>query len=58
MAEKVSKAEADYRAARNHKTCGVCSMFIKPEKGDLYGRCTAVTGQIYASDTCKFWEHK
>ncbi len=52
MAEKISKAEADYGSGTWHRKCALCTMFLPPHG------CTLVRGEIQADDVCKYFERK
>lgn len=67
MSEKISKAQANYRASVNKdRDCGNCNMFVPPKKkqkqdrvlGESYGGCTLVKGAIFEDDVCDYWEKK
>lgn len=56
---EMTKAEANYRgASRASKSCGLCDMFVKPEKRERQGKCTLVIGAIDRMGTCDYWESK
>jgi len=49
MAEKATKATANYRKGSPSKHCGLCSMFRPPAD------CTAVKGDISPTDLCDYF---
>lgn len=49
---KSSKKQADYHLGTKAKRCADCTMFEPPH------RCSAVSGTIYPSGVCKFFERK
>ena len=46
----VSKASVNYREGDSHRRCGLCSMFVAPN------RCTAVLGDIHPEDVCDLFQ--
>jgi hypothetical protein len=50
MAEKATKAHANYREGSPTKHCGLCTMF-RPPHG-----CTAVKGTIEPTDVCDYFK--
>lgn len=50
MAEKATKAKANYRAGTANRRCALCTMFRPPES------CTAVKGEIRKSGVCDYFE--
>lgn len=58
MADKLTKAEVNYRDARINATqyCGNCSMFRDP--GRYSGHCTLVEGRIMSGSVCDRWDAK
>ena len=52
MAEKATKAEANYRHGTEPKCCARCTMFRGPNK------CTAVQGDISPTAVCDYFKRK
>jgi hypothetical protein len=52
MDEKISKAKANYREGTPKEHCSICTMWRGPHS------CTAVSGVIYAADTCDLFEKR